>query len=166
MSGRTFKGLFESLEASFEAAGAHADRQAAGDLALSLLQDRSTAEILGRGGWGLVGRDRIGGPITAVGRDYAVVGADLVPLRGLVARRTASADAPEVRRDSLRERLRGWARQGRRVDMSTGEERVAGRLLAAGRDHLIVGTTGGETLVPYGVVDRITPLRGSSADAL
>jgi hypothetical protein len=163
MSGRRFNGLFESLEASFEAAEGRAEREAATDLAMSLRQDRSLVQVLRQGGWVLRGPDQPPEPIAAVGIDYLETEHDVMPL-GAAVIESGPSQPPRLRRDSLIEVLRGWARRGHSVRVSAGHRTVSGRLEAVGRDHLVVASPRGRVLVPCACVERVTRRPGSSVD--
>lgn len=167
MSGRNFDGLFESLEASFSAASASADRTAAEDLALSFRQDRSLASVLATGSWAAQLTTGTSSPIAAVGADYAeTVCGTLIPLGQLVARRSTLAATPVLAQQSLVQRLREWVRAAAKVQVEGSVQRLSGHLISVGRDHLMIGSGGCETLLPLEAVERISRLRGSSTDAL
>lgn len=165
MGDHRFDGLFESLEATFSAAAAAADRSAAGDLALTLQQDREAQDVLARGGWRLRGSGGARLEIAAIGDDYAAAAdGTLVPLGRVIAFEERN-EPPRREQRSLLQVLRGWVREGAKVQVEAQDEVVCGPLLAVGRDHLLVATPRGRCLVALSTIRRIRRRRGSSADA-
>lgn len=166
MGERQLEGLFEDLGSTFEAAVAREERAAADDLAMSIRQDRSSADVLASGPWSV----REGELVTAVdqiGRDYVVSSlGSLLPLRRLTAVHAPGGRFPVVRRDTLLERLRDLARRNERVLVTASEGVVVeGTLLAAGRDHVLVIDGGGRRhLIGSAAIERVSRPRGSSAD--
>ena len=155
-------GLFESLETSFSAAAAAADRTAADDLALSLQQDRLLRDVLLRGSWAHQVHGAPPEVITGVAADHVqVASGDLIPIGRLSALQVED-EGPEALTGSLLETLRAWARESAKVQVEGLNGRMEGLLAAAGRDHLILATRHGRRLVPLDGVSRVSRSRGSS----
>ncbi|MDQ3751285.1 MAG: hypothetical protein M3333_00100 [Actinomycetota bacterium] len=134
------------LNASFEAAVEREEDQAAGDLALSFLQDLDQVETLRRGKAAAL---RLAGgaslPVDRVGRDYVAAGTPpnlIVPVRFAVILVGSSGPPPEVAADSLLLLLRRAARLGTYVHASTTEGEWQGRIVKAGMDHLVINASG------------------------
>lgn len=165
MADRRFDGLFETLEATFEAAIAAEDRSAAEDLALSLRHDRSIRDVLQRGGWEMRRPGELPERVAAVGLDYIETErGHLVPIDGVSAFEVDSAPAEE-RDETLLQILRASARFGAKVQIELHNATVEGQLLVAGQDHLLVETRHGKALVPLDAVLRISRRHGSSKGA-
>jgi hypothetical protein len=147
----TGRHLMESLEASFDAAVARREDEAASDLALSFLQGRSLTDIAGReDAWDLRFRDGRRLPVTLIGRDFIGAGRPpsvLVPAPRAVLIQ-ASASSPPRRSDaSLIEELRGLAGLGASVRVDTECGSFEGLLARAGPDHVLLQAPTGEVLV-------------------
>ena len=171
------------LDATFEAAAARAEDEAASDLAFSLAQEICWFDSLRRGGAASValGEGRTAA-VEAIGRDYVMAGdrgglmiipaAHAVVLRrqgpprrdrdadGPPRHGTTAEPAPPAGEDNLVALLRRLARTGCGVEVTTASGAFRGRLLRAGGDHLAVAGHGGEVVVGMGAVVRIRVDRG------
>lgn len=135
-----------SLNATFEAAMAREEEQAAGDLAFSFLQDLNQVETLRRGKAAVL---RLAGgaslPVGRVGSDYIAAGNPpnlLVPLERAVILIAASGPAPETADDSLLLLLRRAARLGASVHVTTSQGQWEGRIAKAAADHTVISASG------------------------
>lgn len=162
--------LIASLDASFGAAIARQEEEAASDLAFSLAQDRDMRSAAARlAPLQLVMQDGDSHPVTRIGSDYFGAGdplSVLVPshralLREVSPRGAAVGTSPERMGNIL---LR-WARQGHVVEVSTGHARVRGRLTRAARDHIEVLGPRGRYLVAWREVCSIRRVLEGSTDA-
>ena len=147
------------LEARFEAALAREEEEAAIDLALSLRQDRSLADLV-RSGVALRLLEADGGrpPVTVLGADYCGTGTPLTCVRRLGSTpllSDATGAVPATRRDSLQEVARRWARCGRSVEVGLETETVKGRLAQVGPDNIVLDAAAGTVIVPLWLVDSI-----------
>lgn len=143
--------LIDSLEASFDAAIARREDEAASDLALSLLQGRALTDIAAReGAWDLrLGDGRVL-PVSLVGSDFIAAGnppSVLVPSGRAVLIRAATGATAQRSDGTLIEELRGLAGLGAaiRVDAECGS--FEGVLVRAGPDHVVLKGKVGEALV-------------------
>jgi hypothetical protein len=156
--------VIAALDASFDASLARREDEAASDLAFSFLQGRSLVDAV-RGGpievW-LSGGTRL--PVASVGRDFVAAGVLLVPLRRAVLHSVPGPGAPPGRSDSLLEVLRGWARSGAEVEVSSTSGLVGGRLACAAADHLELRATSARWIVGMDAVDWIRCVRGGPGD--
>lgn len=147
----TGRHLMDSLEASFDAAVARREEEAASDLALSLLQGRSLTDIGGReGAWDLRLADGRGLPVTLIGRDFIGAGKPpsvLVPAARAVLVRITASTPPRRSDASLVEELRGLVGLGASVRVDTGCGSFEGVLARAGPDHVLLQALTGEVLV-------------------
>lgn len=166
VSGSEVDRLVSSIEASFGAAIAREEDVAASDLALSLRQGRSLAEVLGRQGGRVV---RGGGEraISEVGRDYVVLrggtGAEeIIPLPRLGSVRPGSGERPVVSDEPLVGRLRRWCRGGGAITVETSDGAFEGRLSVVGVDYLELQAAGGPMIVPVEKVRSVRLARGDS----
>jgi Protein of unknown function (DUF2642) len=147
----TDRHLMESLEASFDAAVARREDEAASDLAISLLQGRSLTDIAGReDAWDLRCGDGRRIPVTLIGRDFIGAGTPtsvLVPAARAVLIRAEEPSRPRRSDASLIEELRGLAGLGATVRVDTQSGSFEGLLARAGPDHVLLQATAGEVLV-------------------
>ena len=146
--------VLDHLSTDLAAAVERAEEVAARDLALSLLQDLTQGEALARsGGLEVVVAGKPSLRVTRLGTDH--LEADdcsrrvLFPSATTVVARVAGP-APVVDDLSLATVMQRAARAGAQVSAVVGSERLEGRLLRAGRDHLVVASSRGETFVPVG----------------
>ena len=147
------------LEARFDAALALEQEEAASDLAISLRQDRNLADLV-RAGQGLRLLEGEGAAleVTVVGADYCGTGSPLSCLRRLGSAPLLAFEAgprPELRRDSLQEVARRWARAARRVELGLETDSLAGRLTQVGPDNLVLEAPAGRVIVPLWLVRSI-----------
>ncbi len=148
------------LEARFDAALAVEEEEAAADLAISLRQDRSLAELLRSGGaLRLLDTDGAGSAVTVLGADYCGTGTPLACVRRLGSLPLLVENGgrpPETRRDSLQEVAPGWDRAGRRVlvGLDTAQN-VSGRLIQVGPDNVVLEKGTGRLIVPLWSVGSI-----------
>ncbi|HEX2049322.1 MAG TPA: hypothetical protein VHJ34_01675 [Actinomycetota bacterium] len=146
-----------TLDAAFDAAVAREEDEAASDLAFSLVQDRSLRERLARAGEAgvVVAEGRIE-PVSAVGADYVAAGdpaSIAVPLRvAEVVWRDGRGARPATLDGTLLELLRSWARAGAGTTIDTIRASWNGRLVAAGRDHVVVRSRGRDVAVALGAL--------------
>jgi hypothetical protein len=147
----TDRHLIESLEASFDAAVARREDEAASDLAISLLQGRSLTDIAGReDAWDLRCGDGRRIPVSLIGSDFIGAGSPptvLVPATRAVLIRATEASPPRRSDASFIEELRGLAGLGAPVRVETEAGSFEGLLARAGPDHILLQTTPGEVLV-------------------
>ena len=156
--------VFAGLETEFEANIARAEDEAASDLALSLVQDRSLPDALIAAGRVQLRLDDLQLPIAEIGPDHLLArnaGGEpvLVPLDNVVVAVGPTPISPTRAAISLVERLRGWSRRGGEVEATTAQGRVSGQLRAAGRDHVSVRAVGGDVIVAVGALRSIRLLR-------
>ncbi|MFN2388731.1 MAG: hypothetical protein ABR575_03880 [Actinomycetota bacterium] len=167
MAGYGFDGLFVSLDASFDAAVARAEDEAASDLAFSFLQDRALADVFRVRG----GRVHLGGAllhIYSLGPDHFRVGprgGTLVPFRAAVAVADDGDAPPGLEPRSLLEVLRSWCRAGASVQVKTVETTLAGRLVRATSDHVAVVTRSGEAVIAHGAIRAATAISATGEDS-
>ena len=137
------------LEASFGAAIARDEEDAASDLAFSLLQDLDLAQTLKRGGGASVRLPGGGSlPVSEVGLDYVVAGEGVVvPSAHAVIVQVQGGVPPAPTDRGLLGLLRSAARSGLRAQVTTAEGTFTGRVAKAGRGHLVLQIEGRETVV-------------------
>ena len=146
------KGLFASLEASFDAAVDKQEEEAATDLALSLRQGTPQREFLARQGFTVAAREGTYRAIE-VGLDHVLAeGARVFPLAACTAHLRADLLAPEVTDLRLIEVLRARVLDPAEVEVETAAQRLRGRLSLCGPDHLILITARGPVSVPLASV--------------
>jgi hypothetical protein len=157
--------LFTSLGATFEAEIARDEEEAAEDLAFSLRQGRSLADVLERNSWQLV---TPAGPrqVTGVGKDYVVAGGRplLVAPLSKAAFVSAHGAKPLVSDNTLLQLLRSLARSGARVEIGLSSGTFGGRLLWTGTDHVVVETARRRTAVGLGAIEWVRLEEGLEAD--
>lgn len=128
-----------SLEATFDASVARAEEEAATDLALSLLQDATLADVVRRAG--PLEAVCLHGTVTvrSVGTNYLACDAGiLLPLSRAIVRSVRGGTPPTITDDPLLSVLRRAARRGARVEITTTGGTVVGRLVRACVDHVVV----------------------------
>ena len=143
--------VIRSLEAAFDAAEARAASEAASDLALSLVQDRSLAQALQR----LAAAEVVTGsgttlPVSVVGADFLIAGSRarvLIPLECAVVVNRPTGPAPTTTELTLLQILRTLSRRGTRLEVVGDDIAYAGRLVAAGRDHIVLDTSRGRVFI-------------------
>jgi hypothetical protein len=132
--------LIASLDASFDAAVARAEREAADDLALSLGHSGSFVEAASR--LGALEVRIMGGvraPVRVVGADYVASGDPLtlvVPAGRAVLVETDGRRPGVDLSDGLVPLLLRWSRTTPEVEVATDDGTLRGRLRTAGSDHL------------------------------
>jgi hypothetical protein len=138
------RAVLGSLEATFDASIARAEDEAASDLALSLLQDLSLSEAVGRSGaFEAYLPDRPLAPVTEIGEDYAACergGTVVVPLTRAVLRAAPGGPASERRDRTMLALLRERARRGGTVEVRACGALHRGALARACRDHIVLRT--------------------------
>ncbi len=161
--------VLTSLAASFEAAVARSEEEAAADLALSLRQGRALIELLQQADGleaHLAGGARY--PVTLVGDDFCGLGE---PVTRVVAWDSAlfqSTASPVVARrfdGDLITLARDWTRLGAYIEVVTAAGGLRGRLAEAGSDYLCVMAKAGPTYVPRAALKEMTLLLERSSDA-
>ena len=147
------------LEARFDAALALEEEEAAADLAFSLRQDRNLADLVrDGGGLRLLEGDGATPEVTVVGADYCGTGSPLDCLRRLGSAPLVTVPGgpgPQLRRDSLHEVARRWARVGSRVQVGLETDGLAGQLTQVGPDNLVLEGAPGRVIVPLWLVRSI-----------
>jgi hypothetical protein len=161
--------VLATLNASFEAAVARQEDEAASDLAFSLLQDLDFFETVRRGP-GAVLRMPGGNSFRVVeaGTDYVVAeGAVrvLVPTLHAVVIRATSGDPPRAVRGTMLDALRRMARAHTKMEVVTQDMSLDGRLVKAGPDHVVLQVRGSNVLVGLGALRAVKVAREGSADA-
>ncbi len=162
---RELERVIARLEARFDAALARDEEEAAADLAASLRQDRTLADLVRAGdGLRLVEGDGALPAVTVVGADYCGTGIPVTCVRRLGSTPLLAepqGSPPEARRDSLQEVARRWARAGWRVQVGLETDRLTGRLLQVGPDNLVLEgpPAPGRLLVPLWLVSSIRLVR-------
>jgi hypothetical protein len=148
----------EALEASFEAALAQSEEEAADDLALSLQQDSRLQVALSHVGGYQLHLPGVGSPkVAVVGPDFVGAGdpldvvapsarAVVVGARGPDGRVEMEGRPPSTPAPML-EILRGWARRTHRVELATAEAAFRGVLIRACPDHLALACGPRDVLV-------------------
>jgi hypothetical protein len=149
--------LFASLDASFDAALAREEDEAATDLALSLRHDLPLTEVVLRGSWSVRLAGGAQAPVTVAGRDF--IGTDgsdplIVPV-GRAVLQAAPCPRPRGSDLSLLELLRIMARRAAKLQIDHPEGRVDGRVCVVGAAYLIVETAIGRCLVGLHAVTAI-----------
>ncbi|CAN5652319.1 hypothetical protein BH24ACT26_BH24ACT26_06950 [soil metagenome] len=160
--------LFECLGASFDAAVARQEDEAASDLAFSLLQDRSAFDAFRRAA--PLELRLPGGAVAVVseiGRDYLGAGAPvdlLVPFESAVTASLEVGTPPRVRDRSLLELLHHCARAGLYVELTTSRGVLSGRLKRATGDHVELDGSR-RFVIGLHAVETVSLGRGGSVDA-
>jgi hypothetical protein len=158
MAGRT-DGFLSDLEASFEASLARDEDVAASDLARSFRNDESLSEVLARcDGASLELSDGTRLPVVEVGPDYVVAGAnaDVLVHHDRALFHPGDHDGGATRTESSwLSVLRGWAADGRRVQVRAHEGVFGGSLVVVGRDFLRIENSTGAVLLPHGAVTYV-----------
>jgi hypothetical protein len=148
--------LFESLDTGFDAALARTEDEAATDLAMSLLQGRTLADVILReGSWTALLPGGVRVPVAAVGADFLVAGMRrrrVVPLSRATVASAPSGRTPQSIDARLLEVIRDLARKGTQVQVAADSGEFEGRLAAVGPDYLKVVTYAGGVLVGLGSV--------------
>ena len=151
------------LEARFDAALAMEEEEAAADLAFSLRQDRNLADLVrDGGGLRLLEGDGATPQVTFVGADYCGTGSPLDCVRRMGSVPLLAVPAgprPELRRDSLHEVARRWARMGSRVQVGLETDSVGGQLTQVGPDNMVLEAAAGRMIVPLWLVRSIRLVR-------
>jgi hypothetical protein len=164
--------LFTSLGATFEAEIARDEEEAAQDLAFSLRQGRSLADVLERGAWRLLTPSGPR-PISLVGVDYVAAGGVPAVVAPLL-RAVFDADGePESFQDMVPETrppravdttflqlLRSLARASAPVRIGCPAGPLSGRLLWAGTDHIAVEATRRRMAISLRAIDWIVVEEG------
>jgi hypothetical protein len=146
--------FLDSLDASFDAAVAREEDQAASDLALSLLQGRPLSDVALRDGrWAieLGGAHRL--PLCLVGADFVESGGRqrvLVPAARAVLVRRSHRERARACDQTLVQRLR--ALLGKNVAISADSGDFKGTLVRVGPDYVVVATPAGDVLAALGGV--------------
>jgi hypothetical protein len=160
--------VVRSVEASFDAALARDEEEAASDLAFSLLQERSLSEVVERSlGLVVVDRDGVRSRVSEVGDDFVVEAppsARLVPLSTAVFESSSGGVPPHRRHLDLTAELRRWARSAARVSALTSVGVVAGQLMRAAPDHLTIRGRRGDHHVGREALLAIKRTGGGTAD--
>jgi hypothetical protein len=163
MADHRVDGLLQSLGATFDAAIAREEEEAAADLAMSLRQDRSLADVLMRSPWRVVLRPGFSPRLDVVGPDHVVAsggGRHVIPLRWLEVTPDATARPPDRDSRLLVEVLRDVARSGRDVSVLGPGGDHRGVLRWVGTDHLALETHRGLFLLPLEGLRRLTVKEG------
>lgn len=156
MGGTETDGWLAGLGASFDAALAREEDVAADDLAFSFRQDGDLrATTRGRGWVLLLDGGEAAAPVEEVGADFVSAGGAVVPVR-YAALRSAEGASPRLSERTLSEVLGAACRSNAWVEARAGGTRVEGRLVKAGRDHVVLRR--GATDVVLGL-DAIAALR-------
>lgn len=141
--------VIAELSAQLEAAIEREERIAASDLAASLLQDLSLADVLVRAGHEAELPDGAWLPVTFAADDHVETGGGrapvIVPLEVCVLR-PAQVPPARRRRASLLEILRALARDKARVVIHLGRGVLEGTLSRVGRDHVIIERRAGVSI--------------------
>lgn len=142
--------LFASLNASFDAAVARQEDEAATDLAVSLRHDRALADVVLRGSWTvrLAGGGRA--RVAVAARDFVGTGGDrptVVPTSHAVLD-AVDGSRPSGTDLSLLEFLRALARRAAPVSIEHTAGQVNGRLTLAAAEYLLVEGARGRIVVP------------------
>jgi hypothetical protein len=141
--------LFASLDASFDAALAREEDEAATDLAVSLRHDLPLADVVVRGSWTMRLAEGGRAGVVIAGRDFVggdCNGALMVPTSRAVLQ-AASGPTPRASDFSLLELLRVMGRQAAEVQLDHPAAPLEGRLLVAGSGYLVLDTTTGRSLI-------------------
>ena len=157
MAGRT-DGFLSELEASFEASLARDEDVAASDLARSFRNDESLSEVLARcGGSSVELSDGTRLPVVEVGADYVLAGAiaDVVVKHGGAVFHPGGSNGTAHTEASWLSVLRGWAAEGRKVQVRAHERVFTGSLAVAGRDFLRIENSTGAVLLPHEAVTYV-----------
>lgn len=160
--------LLASLNATFEAAVAREEDEAASDLAFSLLQGLDFVETLRRG-HGATLRASGGATLSVVevGSDYVVARGPstvLVPSLHAIIVRSAVGAPPRVVEGTLVEALRRMARTHRTVEVRTQDGTFTGRLVKAGPDHVVVQAREANVLIGLGALRAVSVARGEGSE--
>ncbi|MDQ3662461.1 MAG: hypothetical protein M3454_15695 [Actinomycetota bacterium] len=155
--------VISSLAASFEAAVARSEDEAAADLALSLRQGRALLEVL-RLKQGIEAHLSGGARyrVTLLGEDFCAVGEPpnrVFTWQTAVFQATASAAAPVNFAGDLIALAREWTRRGALVEIVTAAGGLRGRLAEVGSDYLCVMATEGPLYLPRAAFTEMTLLR-------
>ena len=161
--------VLTSLAASFEAAVARSEEEAAADLALSLRQGRALIELLHQAD-GLEAHLAGGArhPVTLVGDDFCGFGepvSRVVAWDSALFQLTASTGVPRRFDGDLIRLAREWTRLGAYIEVVTAAGGLRGRLAEAGSDYLCVMAKAGPTYVPRAALIEMTLLPERSSDA-
>lgn len=162
--------VITSLAASFEAAVARSEDEAAADLALSLRQGRALIEALSLVE-GIEGHLSGGARyvVTLLGDDFCGIGEPVTRVftwGAAVFQSTASAAAPKRFAGDLIALAREWTRRGAYIEVVTAAGGLRGRLSEAGSDYLCVMAAAGPRYIPRAALTEMTLLRERSSDAL
>ena len=155
--------LLSSLSASFDAAIARAEDEAATDLAISLQQGRSLHELATRQPVWVVLTGGRASPVMWVGRDFfATVDGDLIPTGRTVLRLEGAGRRAERRSENFLSVLRRWARQKAVVELQTDDGYLSGHLLLGGKDHVVIKIADSDVAIGLGAIRAIKRARGGS----
>ena len=158
-----------SLDASFDAAVARSEDEAAADLALSLRQGRALIDVLSLAQGmeaHLSGGSRY--PVTMVGDDFCGVGDPVIRVvtwERAVFQTSSSVAAPTRFPGDLIALARQWTRRGAHVEVVTAAGGLRGRLAEAGSDYLCVLARAEPRYVPRAALREMILLRERSAGA-
>ena len=152
-------GLLQSLGATFDAAVAREEEEAAADLAMSLRQGRSFADVLVRSSWRATLDPGSSAHVEAVGRDFVIangLGRHVIPMTHVEVAPSETGARPERIASTLVETLRDVARAGRGVDALSQRGEHSGVLRWVGPDHLALEGRRGLVLIPLAALLRVT----------
>jgi hypothetical protein len=161
--------VLASLEATFDAAVAREEEEAAADLALSLSQDRSLPEsLLGSGPVQVVLDGGGTAPVSAIGDDYVAAGSLVRLFRSQTATFVVGGDGDAPRRTptSLLSVLRRCARFRDRVTVCLNGGVFNGRLVSAAPDHIVLDGAAGRFVIGVGAMREIRLVTEGSFDGL
>lgn len=162
--------LIASLDASFEAAVARAEDEAASDLAFSLSQDRELSSAAARlGPLELLLSDGTSCAVARIGSDFFGAGEPLEVLvpasRALLREGSEGGPSPVRSGDLARTVLLRWARLGALVEVMGAPRSVRGRLTRASRDHVEVLASRGRYLVAWEEISSVRRVPEGSTGA-
>ena len=151
-------GLLQSLGATFDAAVAREEEEAAADLAMSLRQGRSFADVLARSSWRATLDAGSSAPVEAVGPDFVVAnwgGRHLIPMAHVEVSPTTGVRPDRISMGFV-ELLRDVARAGKAVIALSSQGEHSGILRWVGPDHLALEGRRGLVLMPLAALRRVT----------
>lgn len=154
------EGLLADLEATFSASIARNEDEAADDLAIGLRADGALEETLtSRGVDVIVDGERT--PVRTVATDHVIAGTTLISF-GAGSFVVTAGPRPRASNQSLQQTLHACARVRKVVEISLRDRRISGRLLVAGRDHVLVASEVGDQIVS---LDAVVWVRLSPEDS-
>jgi hypothetical protein len=159
--------MLSELAASFDAAVARSEDEAASDLALSFRQGRTLVEVLLRAG-GLEARLRDGlrCSVALIGDDFCGGGEPVtrvVPWAAACFQPSPAAAPPSRYHGDLMSFARDLTRRGARVEVASTAGSLQGVLAEVGSDYLCVVTRAGRCYVSRAALTEITLLSERSA---